>query len=166
MIKIKESQVQEAAAQGTESFVALFCDSIMESVGGRLTDETMPLLSADQITLLAYWLMRRELLEGGFVQLIHNGYGPFIFHNPFGRALNGWGLKDLRNLIYDARRLYDQYGEALERDCSDEEFMALYEQYEEFDALDDTFVEQETEWTDKVAHYVDDHLSLFAEIVD
>ena len=50
-------------------------------------------------------------------------------------------------------------------DCSDEEFMALFEAYPQFDDLDDEFVEMEEEVTAALACYVDEHLELFAEVV-
>ena len=60
---------------------------LWQKVGGELTVQTIPLLRSDETTLLAYAILRQELLEGGFVQLIQNGYGPFIFLNPFAKAL-------------------------------------------------------------------------------
>lgn len=58
-----------------DAFLMLFHDRIMEAIGGRLDAETMPLLNGEQITLLAYVALRDEVMDGGFVQLIHNGYG-------------------------------------------------------------------------------------------
>ena len=52
----------------------------------------------------------------------------------------------------------------IEGDCSDEEFMALFERFAEFDDYDDKFVENEEEWTAAVAHYVDEHIDRFARI--
>lgn len=164
-IRIKETEIIEAAQQGSAAFVELVAERTLAAIGGELTAETMPRLSADQITLLAYQTVRQEVLEGGFIQLIHNGYGPFIFLNPFAKAMRLWGARDFCNLIYDGRRLYEHYGEALTQDCTDDEFMALYEQYPEFDELDDKFVdEMEPEVTDIVAHYVDDHIGDFVAV--
>jgi len=42
--------------------------------------------------------------------------------------------------------------------------MAMFEQYPEFEDLDDQFIENEEEWTDDIAHYIDDHLESFAKI--
>lgn len=124
---------------------------LWQRLGGELNGETMGRLSADEMTLLAYSILRSELLEGGFVQLIQNGYGPFIFLNPFAKAMRLWGLKDFSKWLYDARALYEQKREVLERPTeTDEEFMALYEQHPEWDAFDDWFVEAEPEITDKV----------------
>ena len=55
-------------------------------------------------------------------------------------------------------------GNEIEKDCTDEAFMALFEQFPEFDALDDIFVENEEEWTECVAQYVDEHIENFATI--
>lgn len=135
--------------------------AILESIGGELTAETMSRLNSDQITLLAWDIVHEEVMDGGFVQLIHNGYGPFTFKNPLAKALRLWGLRDLSKLIYDAHTLYEKYGTELERDCTDEEFMALFEQYPQFDDLDDRFVENEEEWTAQIAEYVDQHIDRF-----
>ena len=162
--EIKETEIKEAAQEGVEAFVELFAMRTMDAIGGELTADTMSQLTADQITLLAYWTLRREVLEGGFIQLIHNGYGPFIFLNPFAKAMRLWGAHDFSKLVYEGRRLYEKYAEPLTKDCTDEEFMALYEQYEEFDELDDSFIEMEEEVTDLVAHYIDEHLSGFVTV--
>ena len=135
--------------------------AIRESIGGELTADTMAQLNSDQITLLAWDIVHGEVMDGGFVQLIHNGYGPFTFKNPLAKALKLWGLRDLSKLIYDAHTLYEKYGAEIERDCTDEEFMALFEQYPQFDDLDDKFVENEEDWTMQIAAYVDQHMDNF-----
>lgn len=163
-VRIKEQDIRDAAAQGVEAFVELVAQRTLDSIGGQLTAETMPLLVPDQITLLAYSMVRHELLEGGFIQLIHNGYGPFVFLNPFAKAMRLWGAREFSKLIYDGRALYEKYGEELTRDCTDDEFMALYEQYEQFDELDDHFIEMEEDVTSTVAHYIDDHIADFIAV--
>ncbi len=121
----------------------------------------MGVLHPDQITLLAYDLVRTEVSDGGFIQLIHNGYGPFVFHNPFAKAMRLWGLRDYQKLIYRGRKLYDELGPQIEQEMSDEEFMALYEQFPQFDDLDDELITTEEETTSAVAIYVDEHIDTF-----
>ena len=163
-IRIKDARLQQAASEGMDAFVEVFVNAINEAIEGQLTTETMSELNSDQITLLAYSILRDEVMDGGFVQLIHNGYGPFIFKNPFAKAIKQWGLRDLSKLIYNAHSLYVKYGAEIEKECTDEEFMALFEQYEEFDEMDDSFVENEEDWTNMVAVYIDDHIENFAVI--
>ena len=161
---MKDADLQQAAMEGMDAFLQVFVKATYDAIGGELTAETMQELNADQITLLAWNILHEEVMDGGFVQLIHNGYGPFIFKNPFAKALKLWDLKELSKLIYDAHTLWLKHRENIEKDCSDEEFMALFEQFPEFDDLDDLFVEHEEEWTEDIAHYVDDHLDRFATI--
>ena len=156
--------MREAAGEGMDAFVDCFVGAIKETIGGELTAETMVELNSDQVTLLAWDVLHEEVMDGGFVQLIHNGYGPFIFKNPLAKALKLWGLRELSKLIYSAHTLYIKYGEQIERDCTDDEFMALFEQFPEFDDLDAMFVEEEENWTADIAHYIDEHIERFATI--
>ena len=163
---IEDSRLRAAASEGNDAFVKVFVDAINDAIGGKLDADTLPQLNADQVTLLAYDILHTEVMDGGFVQLIHNGYGAFIFKNPFGKAVRQWGLDDLARVIKKVHRLYSKYHEEIERDCTDEEFMALFERMDEFDDFDDCFVENEEEWTDRVAHYIDRHIDRFATIKD
>ena len=156
--------MREAAGEGMDAFVGCFVSATKEAIGGELTAETMAELNSDQVTLLAWDILHEEVMDGGFVQLIHNGYGPFIFKNPLAKALKLWGLRELSKLIYSAHTLYIKYGEQIERDCTDDEFMALFEQFPEFDDLDDTFVEEEENWTADIAHYIDENIERFANV--
>lgn len=162
--QISDATLREAATS-MDSFVETIVNAIRQSVGGELTADTMTQLSPDQITLWGYWMLREEVMDGGFVQLIHNGLGPFIFLNPFAKAMRLWGLKDFSKLIYQGRELYEQYREQIECELTDEEFMALYEQLPEFDDLDDEFMVEEEGYTEAVARYLDEHLTDFVEIV-
>ena len=161
---IEDAMLRQAAGEGMDAFVSAFVTAIKEAIGGELTADKLDELNSDQITLLAWDILHSEVMDGGLVQLIHNGYGPFIFKNPFAKAVKLWGMRNLSKLIYNAHTLYAKYHEAIERDCTDEEFMALFEQYPEFDDMDDEFVEQEETWTEQIARYIDEHIGRFATI--
>ena len=79
-----------------------------------------------------------------------------------------WGLLSflilLATLINRAGRLFRKYGKEITRECSDEEFMAMFEKYSEFDNLDDEFVENEERWIGCIARYIDEHIDNFATI--
>lgn len=165
-VKIKDEVLAAAAAEGMDAFVDAIVDAINDAIGGELTPATMATLNADQITLLAYRILRDEVCEGGFVQLIHNGYGAFIFKNPFARAMKEWGILQLGQIISRAHKFYGKYHEMIERDVTDDEFMALFEQCPEFDDFDDEFVVNEEQFTNMVACYLDDNLDKFVTITD
>ena len=133
--------------------------AVQEKMAAQLTPE--------QITIWGYYILREEVMDGGFIQLIHNGYAPFFFQNPFAKAMRLWGLKDLCKLVYRAKDTYDALDDPspLTAECSDEAFMALFEQYPMFDDMDDEFVEREEEFTAGICQYIDEHIDAFAEII-
>ena len=163
-VTIKDDVLRKAAGEGMDAFVGAFVQAIKETIGGELTAATLGELNSDQITLLAWDVLHEEVMDGGFVQLIHNGYGPFIFKNPFAKAVKLWGMRELSKLVYDAHTLYVKYHEPLEKDCTDDEFMALFEQFPEFDDMDDEFVEKEEAWTEQIARYIDENIDRFAKL--
>lgn len=164
-VKIKDEDIRKAVAQGEDKFVEVFVEAINQTIGGELNADTMQQLNADQITLLAWAMLCEEVVTGGYVQLIHNGYGAFIFKNPFAVAMRNWGLTTLYSHIRRAKKFYDKYQSIIEQDMDEDDFMALYEQTPEFDDLDDYFLDMLNEWTSQIATYIDDHLDSFATIV-
>ena len=161
-VRVKDAQLSAAALEGMDAFLQVFIDALRQAIGGEPTAETMAELNADQMTLLCWDTLHQEVMDGGFIQLIHNGYGPFIFKNPFAKALNKmWQMRELSKRLYEVHTLWLKYREELERDCTDDEFMALFERFPEFDDYDDWFVENEEELTAQVARYVDDNIEKF-----
>ena len=225
MIEVIESALQKAAGEGMDEFIQVFTDKYKEVIGGELTADTMPLLTGEQHSLLAYQIFRDELMVGGFCQLIQNGYGGYIFDNPFAKVMRLWGADEFSKLIYKAKKIFDAnrkdlekertddiivggfcqliqngYGgyifdnpfakvmrlwgadefskliykakkifdanrKDLEKERTDDEFMAMYEQYEAFDELEEVYLEMEEQVTALIASYVDEHLELFAKII-
>lgn len=164
-VTISDTALREAASEGIDAFVKVILDAIKDAAGGELTLETMSELTNEQITLWAFSIVHEEVMDGGYVQLLHNGYGEFLFNNPFLKILKSWGLRELTKQLYDARKLFFDNREDLERDCTDEEFMLLFEKYPQFDSLDDEFVENEEEYIEAIAHYIDEHIEQFVKIV-
>ena len=132
---VKDEDLQQAALEGMDEFLDVFVKAIYDAIGGELTAESMAQLNADQLTLLAWNILHEEVMDGGFVQLIYNGYGPFIFKNPLAKALRQWDMRAPSKLIYDAHTLWLKYREEIETEKSDEDFMAMFEQYPEFENL-------------------------------
>jgi hypothetical protein len=167
-VRIPESDVINAASKGMDAFLKLFTDRYSAIVGDDWTPESMGRLNSDQMTLLIYSVFCSEVMDGGFLQLIYNGYGPLVFENPFAKAMRLYDpdgvLHDFSNLIYKARRLYETNKDNIMRERTDEEFMAMFEQYEAFNDLDDAFVIMEESVTESLARYVDEHIERFAEV--
>ncbi len=165
MIKIEENKLIDAAEKGMDEFLKVFTDAYLEELGGDITDENITKLNGFQHTLLALRFFSEEVNEGGFVQLIQNGYGGYIFNNPVAKALKQMGAKGFSKILYKAKEIYDANREDLEKETTEEEFMAMYVDYEQFDELEERFFYSEEEETAIVAQYVDENIEDFAEIV-
>jgi hypothetical protein len=158
---ITDERLRQGAEEGMDGFLKVFTDAYLACVGGELTAETMARLTGAQHALLGYRFFHEEVMDGGFCQLVYNGYGPYIFDNPFAKVLRLWGLKDFSKIIYKAKEIYDEHKEDLTRERTDEEFMAMYELYPQFDDLEDYFIENEEQITATIAYYVDEHIEEF-----
>lgn len=163
-IEVTDEALRKGAEEGMDGFLKVFIDRYLEVTGGEINSKTMPLLNGHQHSLLGYHFFREEVNEGGFVQLIQNGYGPYIFDNPFAKAMRLFGAKNFSKLVYAAKEIYDANRKDLEKERNDEEFMAMYEQYEAFDDLEEQFMDMEELVTAQIAEYVDEHLDQFATI--
>ena len=165
MIQIKDSDLAQAAEQGMDEFLQIFIDAYLEAIDGKLSAENMSKLNGSQHSLLAWHFFSTEMREGGFVQLIQNGYGAYIFDNPFAKVMKQFGAVELGKLIYKAKDIYDPNKKELERETTEEEFNAMYVDFEVFDELEEMYFEMEEHQTALIAAYVDEHIEDFAEIV-
>lgn len=165
MIEVKDLDLKAAIEIGHLEFIQVFTNRYLQVMNNEMNSETMSLLNGEQNTLLAYMIFREEINTGGFCQLIQNGYGAYIFNNPFAKVMRLWGAKEFSKLIYAAKKIYDENTEDLERERTDEEFMTMYEKYEEFDQYEEEFFFIENDINDIIACYIDDNIELFAKIV-
>lgn len=163
---VTQDELRCVTETGADALVRMVAERTAEAVGGCMNAAAFEALSPQQVTLWAYAILRDEMMEGGCVQLIHNGWGNLFFRNPFARAVREWGMADLAAFMNKMRRLWQRYGDELALPCSDEEFMALYERFPAFDVLDDYFVLHEEKFTLDVARYVEEYLEDFVTVVE
>ncbi len=166
MIQIHDKAIAQAVEKGMDEFLQVFIDAYLQAVDGELTPENMHKLNGLQHTLLAWHYFSTEMRDGGFVQLIQNGYGAYIFANPFAKAMKQFGAVELGKLVYKAKEIYDANKKELERETTEEEFNAMYVDFEVFDDLEELYFEMEEQQTALIAAYVDEHISDFCEIID
>lgn len=166
MIQINDSVLSTAAQQGMDEFLQVFIDAYLKEIDGSLTADNMSKLNGSQHTLLAWHFFSTEMRDGGFVQLIQNGYGSYIFQNPFAKAIKQFGAAELSKLVYKAKEIYDPNKKELERETTEEEFNAMYVDFEIFDELEERYFDMEEEQTALIAQYVDEHITEFAEIIE
>lgn len=159
----KEHAVEAYASMSAIDFVVFVTDFYLEELGGALTAENMLRLNTHQHTLLAYRYVLDEVMEGGFIQLIENGYAPYVLEGPFPYAVKHmWGRKDFSKLLYKVKKAYHENMDAFAKEKTEEEFMAMYEELEDLNDLGDDFLDdfQEKE-TPAIARIVMDNLEQF-----
>lgn len=166
MIQLKDSTFTLASKKEMDEYLQVFTNAYLEALGGELTAENMTLLNGSQHTLLAFHFFSKEMREGGFVQLIQNGYGGYIFANPFAKAMKQFGAVELSKLIYKAKEIYDPNKDKLEKHTTDQEFNEMYVDFEVFDDLEEIYFDIEEQQTSIVAAYVKEHITDFAEIIE
>lgn len=164
MIQIPSSELKQAMHKGDKEFLRSIAETYLTAIGGNLNTSNMQLLNGWQHVLLSWYFFSTEMDEGGFVQLIQNGYGGYIFDNPFAKALRLMGARDLSKLLYKAKKIYDENKTILERDTSEEEFNAMYVDFEQFDELEEEYFDMEEEQLEIISAYVKEHLSDFVDI--
>ncbi|OIP83502.1 MAG: hypothetical protein AUK44_05080 [Porphyromonadaceae bacterium CG2_30_38_12] len=164
MIQLNDKTISQAAEKGMDEFLQVFIDAYLQAVDGKLTADTMHKLNGSQHTLLAWHFFTSEMREGGFVQLIQNGYGGYIFGNPFAKAMKQFGAVELGKLVYKAKEIYDAHKTELERQTTEEEFNAMYVDFEAFDELEELYFDMEEQQTSLIAAYVKEYIADFEKL--
>ncbi len=123
-------------------------------------------MSLAQHALMAYAAFHSNVAVGGFIQLVQNGYGGYIFDNPFGQTFGSWGATMTASLIDRARPIYEEKKEELEKETTLEEFAKMYEAIPDFDELDETYSKVMEEEAILVMTYVRKNLGEFVKVVD
>ncbi|MGV8962473.1 MAG: DMP19 family protein [Candidatus Saccharimonadaceae bacterium] len=165
MIQITEKQIEESLLKDDIDYIMLYTNAYLAEVKNELTAENMEKLNGYQHGLLAYRYFWEEVNFGGFVQLIQNGYGGYIFDNPTAKTFKLFGAEKAAKIVYKAKEIFDANRKELERETNDEEFNAMYVDFEAFEALEEHYFSVEKGQTAIIAKYVDENRSLFADIV-
>ena len=127
--------------------------------------EIMREFNNSQHTLLAYYYLDGQVCNGGFIRLIQNGYGGYIFDNPFSETIKLWGLEETANIVEEAKIIYNNNKNKWETQTSLEEFSALYKEINAFEPLEDRFYEIKKQDAEKIKKYVEENIHEFVIIL-
>jgi F0F1-type ATP synthase gamma subunit len=147
-------------------FLFLFIDQYYKIMSSDQNEEIMEEFSADQHTLLAFNSLYGQVTNGGFLQLIQNGYGSYVFENPFSEHIKSWGAIEIANIVDEAKIIYEKHKTEIEKEATLEEFSKMYEEYTDFEPLDDKFYEIMDGEVEIIRKYVENNLSLFAIVTE
>ena len=94
-------------------------------------------LSPGQDLLIRYDYVRMQVLQGGFLQLIQNGYIDLLLAMP--NMLTQIGAPEMAKILDDVLRVYSLNIADLGKETTVEEFAKLYDEFTEFEVLDSDF---------------------------
>ena len=135
--------------------------SIYDPVWYAESQKFLENFSDDQIALFIYGTLHGQVMNGGFLQLIFNGYAPYVFASPLASTLRAWGASSTADLIDAIADVCLQVDRSL-RDVDKsnlESFTNLYTQYPEFSNYDNAFCENDG--MKEVKAYVSENLAVF-----
>lgn len=145
-----------------EAYFDLLAQPLHEELYKRQDFNFLDELSVGQQLLLSYDYIRQQVLQGGFIQLIQNGYIGLLPQMP--DWLYKIGADGMAQVIDDVLKVYVLNNESLERKTSVEEFARLYDEFKEFEGIDDRFVEENEKTRDLILSYATHHIEEFATI--
>ena len=120
-----------------------------------------------QAILLIFNDLYGQGTNGGFIQLIYNGYGFSVFESEFINLLEPIGITKIRNILERAKIFYEKYREKFENINREnwDDFAELYKKCPEFEKLDEEFYEVMDAEVSILKNFVEKNLSDFVTMV-
>lgn len=153
-------QVQEQKEYG--EYYDLLCQPLHEELYKRQDFSFFEELSNGQQMLICYDYIQNHVLQGGFIQLIQNGYVNMLVPMPEWLMLAD--AEPMALVIDDALKAYVNNRDILDKETSVEEFARMYELLPDFPPLDERFKELHEETITIMLQYATHHIDEFVTI--
>lgn len=152
--------------QDENNIIGLY-EQIVEPLHGemylRQSFDFMDELTENQQLVLSYDYVRMQVLQGGFIQLIQNGYVGLLPDMP------GWlyqmGIPEMAKIIDDALKVFVLNRELLSKQTTVEEFALLYQELKEYEIIDDRFRAEDESTIDAMVQYAIAHPDSFVRLI-
>jgi len=145
-------------AQSDMGYLQVILDKYNE-VWSAEPQKLMENFSENQITLLFYGVLHNQVQNGGFLQLIFNGYAPYVFSEPLIDGLKSWGAIGTSELLLSIKDISLQVNSEMDKSSLDD-LSKIYEQYPMYERYDKEFYENDG--SKEAKEYVSNHISDFA----
>ena len=147
-------------------YIHLLTDKYFQIISSEPTQQVLNKFTNDQNTLLAFIIMDGQVCNGGFIQLIENKYGSYIFDSPLAEYLTNWGAMKTAKTIDDARLIYHQKKAILEKEKTLEEFAKLYQDHPDFEELESRYYSQINSEREIIKQYIQSNIVQFTVVSD
>ncbi len=153
-------ELKNALSSGDdEKFYDLLVQPLHEELYKRQTFDLLDDLSWGQQLLLASDYLHMQAGQGGFIQFIQNGYISLL--PTMIEQLYKLGANDMALVLDDVLKVYVLNREQLEKQTTVEEFARLYDEFKEFEGLDECYLQLMKETTKLLLQYAASHLNEF-----
>lgn len=161
--EVSKDVFEEKAKGGAEELFEFLVEPLHEELYKKQDFTFIDELSAGQQLLISYDYTRMQVLQGGFIQMIQNGYIGILPGMPEWLKM----VKDrhMAKTIDDVLKVYVLNREMLDKQTSVEEFAKLYDELKEFETLDEQFMAQNEDTLQLIADYALAHTEDFVKIV-
>lgn len=161
--EIETSKLEEVQASGDLSlYYDLLCQPLHAELYKRQDFSFFDELTEGQQLLISYDYIQNQVLQGGFIQLIQNGYVSLLANMP--GWLNTIGEHEMAQVIDDALKAYVINRDVLDKDTSVEEFAMLYEQLPVFTDIDKRFEDHHEPTVVGLLQYATHHIHEFTKL--
>ena len=137
----------------------MLVEPLHEELYKRQTFDFIDELSEGQQLLLAYDYLRTQVSQGGFIQFIQNGYVGLL--PSIIEQFLMIGDEEMARVLDDVLKVYVLNRELLNRPTSVEEFARLYEEFKEFEIIDERWHALNLPAEKKMLDYAATHLDQF-----
>ena len=149
------------AANDDDDLYDLLAQPLHEELYRRQSFDFLDDLSIGQQLLLTGDYVRMQVGQGGFIQLIENGYIGLL--PAMVEQLNSLGDSDMALVLDDVLKVYVLNREFLDKPNSVEEFAKLYDELKEFEIIDARFAVLLPATTKLLMQYAMSHLDEFVK---
>ena len=161
---VKNDAILIAGQPGKEDeLYDLLVQPLHEELYRRQTFDLLDDLSDGQQLLLSYDYVRTQVMQGGFIQFIHNGYIALL--PAMIEQLNNIGDAGMAQVLDDVLKVYVLNREILDRAATVQEFASLYEELKEFEGIDERFYKLNVPTQKHMLQYALNHLDEFVTLV-
>lgn len=153
-----------SAAQASDDlfqYFDLLTQPLHEELYKRKTFDFLDELSEGQQLFISYDYVQHQVMQGGFIQLIQNNYIGLLPDMP--QWLTNVGAPQMAQLIDDVLKVYVLNKAIFDKANTVEEFVKLYDEFKEFEILDEQFRTHNIETITVMLAYATQHIQDFVQ---
>lgn len=153
--EITEREITDAKnSEDPWDLLFMISDKYFKLIASDPTRKILKEFNQYQHSLLAFNYLYGEVCNGGFIQLIQNGYGKYIFNDPFIESLKAFGAENTANVVEKASDIYIAKRDILEKETTLKEFSELYKEHPSFEQQESEFYLYADDDTQKIKEFI------------